>query len=367
MPHPVGVTPESSIFVHATNITGLGAAQVARSIIEALLSEREGPRLDCWVPTVGPLAGIGSTSPRATFHRFRRRLPNSLSRFLECRFSSRYFPAASHGITLGDVPLGHLGRQVVLAHQPHLTSPKVNPNASKQLNSRMLRRLFRRNLRYVDHLVVQTDVVRDELLTSYPELDGRLEVIPQPPPVWFRYRSTEAGRRPTDVPLRLFYPAAGYDHKNHRLLGEMAALPAVEGFDELVITLRPEEASVVDAGIPWIRNVGRLDPEACLAAYAEVDALFFPSTAESYGLPLVEAMVLGLPVVCADLPYARWLCEDQAIYFDPRDPAAAWRAVTQLVLRRQSGWRPDYERSLAKLPRDWEEVAEGFLDLLYER
>lgn len=354
------------IFVHATNITGLGAAQVARSIIEALLVGEEGPRLDCWVPTVGPLAGIGSTSPRAEFHRFRRKLPNSVSRLLECRFSGRYFPPASHGITLGDVPLGHLGRQVVLAHQPHLTSPRINPNASGSFNSRMLRQLFRRNLRHADHLVVQTGVVEEELLASYPELEGRVAVIPQPPPIWFRRRLMAEGRgRPVGGPLRLFYPAAGYPHKNHRLLARMAAVgPPPASFGEMVITLRPEETSGLDLGFPWLRNVGRLDPDACLAAYGEVDALFFPSTAESYGLPLVEAMVLGLPIVAADLPYARWLCEDQALLFDPFDPHAAWLAIAELVERRRSGWHPDYRRALAKLPRDWGEVAEGFLELL---
>jgi glycosyltransferase involved in cell wall biosynthesis len=98
-----------------------------------------------------------------------------------------------------------------------------------------------------------------------------------------------------------------------------------------------------------------------------VDALFFPSLAESYGLPLVEAMVMGLPVVCADLPYAHWLCADQALYFDPADPAAAREAIAELDRRRLAGWRPDWSRALARIPKSWNEVGARFLELLSER
>ena len=36
-----------------------------------------------------------------------------------------------------------------------------------------------------------------------------------------------------------------------------------------------------------------------------MDALLFLSTDESYGFPLIEAMFVGLPIICPDLPYAR--------------------------------------------------------------
>ena len=49
----------------------------------------------------------------------------------------------------------------------------------------------------------------------------------------------------------------------------------------------------------------------------DADALLFLSE-KDFGFPLIEAMYLGLPIVCPDLPFARALWND-AIYFDPND------------------------------------------------
>ncbi len=76
--------------------------------------------------------------------------------------------------------------------------------------------------------------------------------------------------------------------------------------------------------------------------YATVDGVMFLSTSESYGLPLVEAMACGLPVVCPDLEYARTICGDVAIYFDPNDVASLRAAVTELHRRLAAGWSPDW-------------------------
>lgn len=357
-----------ALMVHATNVTGLGASQVVRSIIASLEKADIGRSIDCYLPTVGPSVDIHSENPRLTFRPFRRRLPNSVSRLLECTCSGLYFEPYRYGITLGDIPLRNIEQQVVLAHQPHLTSPAVNGLSDRHLNARMMRWLFRRNLRFVKHLVVQTQVMADELEASYPEIASRLVVVPQPPPVWFVKDPPRRATLETDA-LTLFYPAAGYPHKNHRLLARMAAADTSRPshFGRLIVTLRPEEARQVAMDPPWLENVGRLDPEECLQTYRQAHALFFPSTAESYGLPLVEAMVMGLPVVCSDLPFARWLCEDQAIYFDPQDPVDAWRAVKELGERLASSWSPDWRVPLAKLPRSWDDVGRVFLDLLEMR
>ncbi len=352
------------LFVHATNVTGLGASQVLRSILQALEKEEIGRPVDCLIPAVGPSAGIVSQHSQFRIQALHRKMPNSVSRMLECTLSRHYFGRYPYGITLGDIPLRNIDHQVVLTHQSHLTPPHINPYSEDSLNARMMRWLYRRNLPFAKYVVVQTDVMAQALEASYPEIQGRLRVVPQPPPSGFDVAPCGPGRAP-DAACDFFYPAAGYSHKNHALIGRMAAAEQPpEGFGRLLLTLEPKEAEVVDFEIPWLHNAGRLSPEDCIQTYRQVDALFFPSLAESYGLPLVEAMVLGLPVVCSDLPFARWLCEDQAIYFDPQDPVDAWRAINQLVERRRSGWRPSWKEPLAKLPESWDVVARAFVNLL---
>jgi glycosyltransferase involved in cell wall biosynthesis len=72
-----------------------------------------------------------------------------------------------------------------------------------------------------------------------------------------------------------------------------------------------------------IRIVGRVDEECLEALYAMADAFVFPSSYEGFGLPPLEAMARGCPVLCSDsssLPEVCGLPEDRGgacIYFNP--------------------------------------------------
>ena len=64
-------------------------------------------------------------------------------------------------------------------------------------------------------------------------------------------------------------------------------------------------------------------------------ALLFPSLAEGYGLPLVEALGMGVPVIASDLPVFREIGGDIPIYLNPLD-AAAWEAAISDYARPES-------------------------------
>jgi glycosyltransferase involved in cell wall biosynthesis len=59
---------------------------------------------------------------------------------------------------------------------------------------------------------------------------------------------------------------------------------------------------------------------------ASARALLFPSRAEGYGLPLIEALAAGVPAIASDLPVFREICGDIPLYLDPLD-SAAWEAA----------------------------------------
>jgi glycosyltransferase involved in cell wall biosynthesis len=59
---------------------------------------------------------------------------------------------------------------------------------------------------------------------------------------------------------------------------------------------------------------------------ASARALLFPSLAEGYGLPLVEAFARGVPVIVSDLPVFREIAGDMPTYLDPADEAG-WEAA----------------------------------------
>jgi len=66
-----------------------------------------------------------------------------------------------------------------------------------------------------------------------------------------------------------------------------------------------------------VKSLGFLPPDRLVEIYQRATILVMPSLVETVGLPMLEAMSIGVPVLAADRPYAHDVCEDAALYFDP--------------------------------------------------
>ena len=102
----------------------------------------------------------------------------------------------------------------------------------------------------------------------------------------------------------------------------------------------------LDRHPPRVREVPGLSDSAVAALLDGARALLFPSLAEGFGLPLVEAMARGTPVICSDLAVFREVAGPTATYLDPRDHAA-WRAAVERH-------RDDPVPRARLVPPDWE-------------
>jgi len=353
-----------SILIHATNINGLGAIQVVKSVLPPIFNYFQNESILCYLPENKNDFPENLNSCNYQINYFKRNLPNSISRFSECVFSRFYFKKADKILVLGDIPLSGFNNQVVLVHQPNLVKPKFDIHTGKGLKFCVERLLFNKNKKNVKSFVVQTKPMKDALSFSFNIPKYKIHVIPQPPPNWFTKKTKTVHNTSNDC-ITLFYPAANYPHKNHAILDKMDDYIQSLNFKvEIVITLDPRDVPFTSYNKPWIKFIGRLSPEECLAQYRKSHALFFPSFLESYGLPLVEAMILGLPIICSDYPYARWVCEDEAIYFDPQSGRSAANAVKSLYHKMSANLYVDWTKSLAKLPKSWDDVAHKIGELL---
>jgi Glycosyltransferase len=347
-----------AIRLHLTNVQGLGATILLRSLLPAIVALDDLQVERAFVPASDALLDIDALRAMPTT-RYKRRLPNSISRALECLVFARRFDGETPILVLGDIPLRIRGPQAVLVHQPLLFDPPSRGISLASAKYGVLRWLFRNNAGRVGAFFVQTEAMRDALVNRYPEVKSRVHVIAQPAPEWLRASAfcdrpvqRLAGRR-----LRLFYPAASYPHKNHALL---AGASHVEWpVERLVLTV--PESEHPDPRASWIHCVGRLDKAAVLAEYAATDALLFLSRSESLGFPLLEAMSAGIPIVVADRPYAHAVCGSEALYFDPDSQLSLLAVLAELRQRLESGWRPNWEDRLAQLPATWSEVAQSMV------
>lgn len=92
-------------------------------------------------------------------------------------------------------------------------------------------------------------------------------------------------------------------------------------------------------------------------------AVLMPSFAEGFGLPVAEAMQLGTPVICSDIPALREAGQDIAEYLDPLD-GPAWREAVLDYARDGSVRRAaQIDRIRNWRPPLWDEHIEVLLDL----
>ncbi|MDQ6779946.1 MAG: glycosyltransferase family 4 protein, partial [Candidatus Eremiobacteraeota bacterium] len=79
-----------------------------------------------------------------------------------------------------------------------------------------------------------------------------------------------------------------------------------------------------------LRLLGYVSPEALLALYAGALAFVFPSTYEGFGLPPLQALAAGLPVIAADIAVLREVLDSCAWFAAPSDGDALARALREI-------------------------------------
>lgn len=206
----------------------------------------------------------------------------------------------------------------------------IDPNATRSLPLSFRRAVFRWGVRNTDLVVVQTSSMADLAAAAGFHnimVAPLLENVPDDLP--------ESARPPCDF----FYPATGDTHKNHaRLIAAWERLARADITPILGITLDAGHAHVWDLAERAMRsgarifNYGWMSNNETLAVLKSARALIFPSLQESFGLPLMEAKMLGLPIIAAERDYVRDIVTPQET-FDPQSEISISRAVARFLGR----------------------------------
>lgn len=234
------------------------------------------------------------------------------------------------------------GRVVNYVQAPYLVgrNRKVRYGLVAEARMALERLWFRWGLRNCDEVWVQTAAMARALHAEFPT--AKVQVVPfVDDDVAAVLRAAPAAATPAPAnyaSCSFFYPADGMAHKNHAaLLQAWARLAAAGRFPRLDLTLRPPEfaAALREAGLsaaelPSVQNLGRLPRPEVLERLRSSSALIFPSRAETFGLPMLEARAFGVPILASERDFVRDVCAP-AQSFDPESPVSIAAAVTRFV------------------------------------
>ena len=117
--------------------------------------------------------------------------------------------------------------------------------------------------------------------------------------------------------------------KNLAALDRAAGALAERGID--LVAAGSGRAYMRAEGDSPVRALGYVPEQHLPGLYAGASALVMPSLYEGFGLPCLEAMASGTPVVAADRAALPETCGGAALLFDPDDPDAAAAALLQAL------------------------------------
>lgn len=229
--------------------------------------------------------------------------------------------------------------------------PGLDPDA--ELAAPIDRRSYRLRLEAVrgaDHLFALSDATKRSLIETLALDEGGVTVIGAAPGARFvppasRERARDhAMARFSPARLRdrfVLYPSGSHPRKNNEaLIRAFSKLqPALLAGHQLVIVCELDESTInhyrVLASSLGIEDrvvvTGYVDDDGLLALYQGAELVCFPSLAEGYGLPIVEAFACGTPVIGSDRSPMRELLGADAV-FDPASETAITAALNRALL-----------------------------------
>lgn len=135
------------------------------------------------------------------------------------------------------------------------------------------------------------------------------------------------------------YVASGEPHKNHVQLIQAWRLLATDGlFPSLCLTVAETDSNDLCRWMENVKNsfglnlvnIGIVSHDHIQQLYKQVRALIYPSTFESFGLPLIEARQAGLPVLASELDFVRDILDPEES-FNPDSAVSIARAVKRFM------------------------------------
>jgi glycosyltransferase involved in cell wall biosynthesis len=176
-----------------------------------------------------------------------------------------------------------------------------------------------------DYLIVQTEDAKNLLAKKLNINANSIGVVSNTCNAYYFNFRTYPNKLPDrkEDEIRLITISGYYDHKNLKSIPKVLEELKKRSINNInfVLTLKDDDYNkIIPEG--WrhrVYNVGPIPAVECPSLYHESDILYLPTLLEVFSASYPEAMVMGKPILTSDLSFARSICGNAALYFNPYD------------------------------------------------
>ena len=222
------------------------------------------------------------------------------------------------------------------------------PSEEAWVKELYLRRMARFACRRANSLIAVSNATAKAASRLFGVDEQKIFVIPNPIEDTFRPEPEQSVKQFCDrlkLPTEFWvYVAHPYAHKNHAKLFRAYKKFKESSQSGWALVLRGDSANgnaeldalAIELGIAdSIRWLPRLSTEDMARLYSASSAMIFPSLYEGGGIPVLEAMACGCPVVASNIDTTREFAGDAALTFDPTDVDAIAATMLRFVSDRR--------------------------------
>lgn len=286
------------------------------------------------------LKSAGAAIPRQLRAAVRRRMP----RPFVLPVSDGSIERASVGVMHFPMQLGFL-TEVPTIYTPHDLQHLHLPQFFSRADVARREKQYRALCAQATIVVVMSTWAKDDFVAQYGLRPDKVRVVPGAATTAVYEQPTEAEMAAVREGLRLpeqfaIYPAKAWPHKNHlRLVGALELLRDL-GVEVPVVMTGNQDGSDIPVlakaralGVADLLHfVGFVTPRDLVALYRMARMMVFPSMFEGWGLPVVEALAMGLPVACSKATCLPAVTAGAAELFEATDTAAIADAIRKVWL-----------------------------------
>jgi glycosyltransferase involved in cell wall biosynthesis len=224
----------------------------------------------------------------------------------------------------------------------HDVIPLLFPQAAPRSRKSRLFPLYRRLMLEIDMIIADSETSRADVIRLLQILpDRRQHVRTIYCGVADQFRNAAVATPPAPSQVRtVLYVGRSDPYKN--LVGLVVAFAAARKESAMPMRLTivgprdpryPEaETRAAQLGIAEaVTWTGYLDDARLIEAYRQAAVLVLPSRYEGFGLPVLEAMAAGTPVICSDIPTHREIAGTAALFVDPDETTVLSQAIIKVL------------------------------------